>query len=166
MKLLAHLEFDGSNLSKKMLQGQVYNGLASPILLRKVCICLGTEETSCWTFVRNLVPFLSDKGFWLLNSSGSSLLYFVVSAKCFLLLKSLCCPHFPQVFFPLFFLEVLLTSYSRHVHIFYEIVKCLTFSIWYVSYALLWIKKKFGLWDEQIIAFVPTFFGVGVLNWI
>lgn len=46
--------------------------LASHLLLKTVNKRLGNAETSSWSWARKVVPFLSDRRFWLLNSAESS----------------------------------------------------------------------------------------------
>lgn len=51
-------------------QCYVYHCVAAPLLLSTVCKHLGTEKTSCWTFERNVVPFLSHGGCWTAQKSS------------------------------------------------------------------------------------------------
>lgn len=57
---------------KHLRKGQryVYRCVAAPLLLSTVCKHLGTEKTSCWTFERNVVPFLSHGGCWTAQKSS------------------------------------------------------------------------------------------------
>lgn len=48
------VEFDDSNKDKKVMTGCVYNCVASTLLLTTVHKCLGSEESSWWTFGRGI----------------------------------------------------------------------------------------------------------------
>jgi len=52
-KISSHLEFD---VSKKLGQDHFYRCVESPLLFTTVCKHLGTEDTSCWTFVGRRIP--------------------------------------------------------------------------------------------------------------
>ena len=82
----------------------------------------------------------------------------LISCQIVLLLFLICINYFSSLLLPLFqfFWDVLLQSKSKLSHIFREMVKCLSFNIWYVISVLMGITSGFMRFSNHCILFLYT----------